>query len=164
MTEVRRFRVRNRLRAAMFDGGGKLVAEALASADKALCALSDACNATIRNKLTQIDAVYGSSVEGRAAESPRALYELILPIIDASVCDTRTGLPEACSSLCDLLDHCAEKGVWDWPCVDVHVAALHCLYVDQSMSSADRMKIVMGLSHLRQHREHSVAETEPQAP
>ncbi len=154
MTVVRRFRVRNRLRAAMFDGGGKLVVEALASADAALCSLAEVCNASIRTKLAQIDADYGPAAAGRGVNGPHGLYKLVMQIIDASVCDPRQGFPEACASFCDLLDHCAEKGAWDWPAVDVHVAALHCLHVDQTMSNADRMRVVDGLVRLRGHREH----------
>ena len=157
MSEVKRFRVRNRLRAAMFDGGGKRVSEALAAAETALCGLAAVCEASIREKLAKIDRLYGPSAIGRDREKPRALYDLVLQIIDGSVCDTRSGFPEACSSLCDLLDLCADTGAWDWPAVDVHVAALNCLHTDKTMTNADRLRIVSGLVRLREHREHPQA-------
>lgn len=125
MSEAKRFGVRNRLRAAMFDGGGKRVVEALAAADAALCSLAAVCEASVRENLVQIDQTYGPSATGRDQEAPRKLYDLVLQIIDASACDTRSGIPEACSNLRDLLDTCS-----------------------------DRLKIVSGLILLREHRVH----------
>ena len=38
-----------------------------------------------------------------------------------------SGLDDAARAFCDLADICSEVGRWDWPAVDVHIAALHML-------------------------------------
>jgi hypothetical protein len=152
VTAARKFKVRNRLRAAMFDGGGKLVVDAISDAQIELGALAEACEATIRDAIAKINDTWGRAAPDRDATEPMDMYACVLRIIDATACTTIRGLPEACNSLCDLLDHCTEVGAWDWPAVDVHVAALQCLSVDTTLSEADRLKLVSGLARLRSHR------------
>lgn len=127
MTAARKFKVRNRLRAAMFDGGGKLVVDAISDAQIELGALAEACEATIQEVIANITATWGRGASNRDATEPMDLYACVLKIIDASACSTIRGLPEACNSFCDLLDHCTEAGAWDWPAVDVHIATLQIL-------------------------------------
>lgn len=152
MTEARKFRVRNRLRAAMFDGGGKLVGQALKDSEALLCSLAPACEQSMRDTIALIDQTYGPRAVDRNALRPASLYSEVIKIIDSSACSSRRGLVEACSSLCDLLDACEEAKVWDWPAVDVHIAALQCLIADTTLGDADRLKIVGGLAALRRHR------------
>lgn len=152
MTAARKFKVRNRLQAALFDGGGKLVGHAIADAQAELSALAPACGATIRETVATISKTWGPGAADRDATAPMDLYALVLKIIDVSDSSALRGLPEACSSFCDLLDYCTDTGAWDWPAVDVHIAALQCLSVDTTLSEADRLKLVSGLARLRNHR------------
>ncbi|MFZ4607021.1 MAG: chemotaxis protein CheE [Caulobacter sp.] len=152
MTAARKFKVRNRLSAAMFDGGGKLVGQAIADAQAELSVLSPAREATICETVAAISKTWGPGAANRDATGPMDLYVLVLTIIDVSDSSALRGLPEACNSFCDLLDHCTEVGAWDWPAVDVHIATIQCLSIDTTLSEADRMKLVSGLARLMNHR------------
>lgn len=152
MSQARRYRVPNRLRAMLFDGGGKQVNEALADAEARLSSLVAACDTTVRNLIVEIEAAFGPASPGRENSSPRDLYDLVARIIDSSISQASPGLLEICTAFCDLLDSCQEQHRWDWPAVDVHIAALHLLSVDASLPAAARLRIVSGLAKLRQRR------------
>ena len=151
MSKPKFLRVRSRLRAAVLDGGGMLVGQALAGAAANLEDLAEACDATLRDLLDRIEQDYGRGAD-RSSADPMVLYGLVLQMVDASSCSTMRGMPEACSSFCDLLDHCAATGRWDWPAVDVHIAALQCMGPGATLPEADRLKIVSGLVKLLKHR------------
>lgn len=152
MSPARRYRVPNRLRAMLFDGGGKQVNEALADAEARLSTLAEACDTTVRNLIVEIESAFGPASRGRERSCPRNLYNLVARIIDSSISQASPGLAEICVSFCDLLDRCEEQNHWDWPAVDVHIAALHLLSADASLPAAARLRIVSGLAQLRQRR------------
>jgi len=157
MSLARRYRVPNRLRAMLFDGGGKRVGEALADAEAGLSTLAEACETTVRSLIVEIEAAFGPASRGRERSNPRDLYDLVARIIDSSISQASPGLIEICTNFCDLLDGCQEQNRWDWPAVDVHIAALHLLSVDASLPADARLRIISGLAQLRQRRAEAAA-------
>lgn len=91
MSQARRYRVPNRLRAMLLDGGGKRVSEALADAEARLSTLADACEATIRTLVVEIDSTFGPGSGGRERSNPRDIYDLVARIIDSSISQASPG-------------------------------------------------------------------------
>lgn len=151
MSKPKIFRVRNRLRATVFDGGGKYVSAALADSEANLVGITEVCAAAVWDLLGQIDRNYGRGAAREEAD-PRALYRLVMDLIDVSGHSGVRGMPEACCSFCDLLEMCVEAGTWDWPAVDVHIAALQCMTPEATMPETDRLRIVSGLASLSRRR------------
>lgn len=156
MSKPKIFKVRNRLRAAVFDGGGKCIGAALADSESNLAGLAEACDAQAHELLRQIEREFGPNARRDEAD-PAALYRLIMDLIDVSGHSGVRGVPETCSSFCDLLELSSASGVWDWPAVDVHIAALQCMAPGTSLPEADRLKIASGLLRLLRHRAPAAA-------
>lgn len=155
MTVIRRFKVHSRLRAALLDGKGLRVSEAIARADEGVQALAGDCAATVRALVEEIDATFGPAAAGRSEREPIDFYRLVTRIIESAIGEHDGPLIEAAGSCCDLLDSCAEAGIWDWPAIDVHINALRLLGGGLKLPPEAATTLIAQLHVLRQHREHA---------
>jgi hypothetical protein len=155
MTVVKKFKIRNRLRAALFDGGGKRIDDAVIDAEAGLETLAEACAGSIRDCIARIEADFGAGAAGREARSRDDLYRQSVLIIEACAPSAAASLAEAARNLCDLLDHCGETGRWDWPAVDIHINALKLLTAGIDLGEAGEQQLIQSLVKLRQHREQA---------
>lgn len=153
MTVVRKFKIPNRLRAALFTGGGKRIDEAVADADAGLATLVEACLAAVADCIARIDSGYGSQVAGRETHDMGDLYRLSAAIIDACAPIEPKALADAARSLCDVLDYAMEANRWDWPAVDIHIDALRLLASGVDLGEGGEQRLIQSLDRLRQHRE-----------
>lgn len=153
MSVVRKFRIQNRLREALFDGTGPRIDEAVASADSALAELAEACMGAVRICLQEIEAGFASHVRGRETRDPKDLYEISLRIIDACAPLEPKALADAARCLCDLLDVAMETGAWRWPAVDVHIDALRLLSSGVELGDAGEAQLIRNLAKLIEHQE-----------
>lgn len=153
MTVVRKFKIPNRLRAALFNGGGKRIDEAVADADAGLATLVEACLAAVADCIARIGGGYGSQVAGRETHDMGELYRLSAAIIDACAPIEPKALADAARSLCDVLDYAMEAGRWDWPAVDIHIDALRLLASGVDLGEGGELRLIQSLDKLRQHRE-----------
>lgn len=153
MTVVRKFKIPNRLRAALFKGGGKRIEDAVADADAGLATLVDACLAAVADCIARIDGGYGAHVAGRETHDMGDLYRLSAAIIDACAPIEPKALADAARSLCDVLDYAMDAGRWDWPAVDIHIDALRLLASGVDLGKDGEQRLIQSLEKLRQHRE-----------
>ncbi|HRD45091.1 MAG TPA: chemotaxis protein CheE [Caulobacter sp.] len=153
MSVVRKFKIRNRLREALFDGTGKRIDEAVADADIALAGLAEACMATVRACIAEMTAGFSAQAADRDTRSPVELYEISLRIIDACAPVEPKALADAARCLCDLLESSMETGVWRWPAVDVHIDALNLLSSNVRLGEAGEAQLIRNLAKLIQHQE-----------
>ena len=153
MTVVRKFKIPNRLRAALFTGDGKRIDEAVADAEIGLASLAEACLAAVAESIARMDSEFGTQVAGRKTREMIDLYRLSTSIIDACAPIEPKALADAARSLCDLLDHGMEAGRWDWPAVDIHIDALKLLASGIDLGKGGEEQLILSLEKLRQHRE-----------
>jgi len=153
MTVVRKFKIPNRLRAALFSGGGKRIDEAVADADAGMATLVEACLAAVADCIARIESGFGSQVAGRETHDMGELYRLSAAIIDACAPIEPKALADAARSLCDILDYAMEAGRWDWPAVDIHIDALRLLASGVDLGEGGEQRLIQSLDKLRQHRE-----------
>jgi hypothetical protein len=153
MTVVRKFKIPNRLRAALFTGDGKRIDEAVADAETGLATLVEACLAAVAESIARIEGEFGAQVAGRETHEMVDLYRLSTSIIDACAPIEPKALADAARSLCDLLDHGMEAGRWDWPAVDIHIDALKLLASGIDLGKGGEEQLILSLEKLRQHRE-----------
>lgn len=124
----------------VLDGkGGVSIDEALRRADAGLEAHRKQANAMIRFKLRELN-------ELAAARTPDsdALYERAAYILDIA----GLFLPPLCRasfSLCDLITRMAASGRWDWPSVDVHLAAMRLLLAKSDDKDPSVQTMLSGL-------------------
>lgn len=155
MTVVRKFKLKNHLKAALFDGGGKRMDEAVADAESALDDLAESCWEATRGYMREIEAGFGPAVANRDARSFNSLYMLANRIIDASAPLKPRVIADAARCLCDLLDPTGETQRWDWPAVDIHLDALRLLTSGIELGEAAERQLIDNLIKLRQHREQA---------
>jgi len=153
MTVVRKFKIPNRLRAALFNGGGKRIDEAVADADAGLATLVEACLAAVAECIGRIEGEFGAQVVDRGSRDMAELYRLSGRIIDACAPIEPKALAEAARCLCDVLDYAMEAGHWDWAAVDIHIDALKLLASGIDLGENGEQQLIKSLVKLRQHRE-----------
>lgn len=153
MTVVRKFKIPNRLRAALFSGGGKRIDEAVADADAGLATLAEACLAAVADCIARIEGEFGAQVVDRESRDMAELYRLSGRIIDACAPIEPKALADAARSLCDVLDYAMEAGRWDTAAVDVHINALKLLASGVDLGDSGEQQLIQSLAMLRQHRE-----------
>ena len=148
MSEVRIFRVPNRLREKILKAGGPRALEILAKADKAMQDMRADC-------LERIDALIGEIIDGYGRERRKGdedfleLYTLSASIIDISAPVADLEIDRAAFYLCELVDRCGARGQWDWPSVDVHIGALQLLRLDEgNLPASARLQIFVGLKKI----------------
>lgn len=157
MTVVRKFKLQNRLKATIFDGGGKRMDDAVADAEGALDDLAESCWDATRGYMREIEAGFAASVANRDARSFNSLYMLANRIIDASAPLRPRVIADAARCLCDLLDPSGETQRWDWQAVDIHLDALRLLTSGVELGEAAERQLIDNLVKLRQHREQTAA-------
>ncbi len=153
MSVVRKFKIPNRLRAALFTGEGKRIDEAVADAEIGLASLAEACLAAVAESISRIEGEFGAQVAGREKREMMDLYRLSTSIIDACAPIEPKALADAARSLCDVLDYAMDAGRWDWPAVDVHIDALKLLGSGIALGEEGERQLIRSLEKLRQHRE-----------
>lgn len=153
MTVVRKFKIPNRLRAALFNGEGIRIDEAVAAAEVGVATLAEACMAAVADCIARIEREFGSQVADRESRAMVDLYRLSAAIIDACAPIEPKALADAARSLCDVLDYAMEAGRWDWPAVDIHIDALRLLGSGVNLGEAGEQQLIQSLDRLRQHRE-----------
>lgn len=153
MSVVRKFKIPNRLRATLFNGGGKRIDEAVADAETGLATLAEACLAAVADCIVKIESGFGAKVADREAREMVDLYRLSAAIIDACAPIEPKALADAARCLCDVLDYAMEAGRWDWPAVDVHIDALKLLASGVALGDEGERQLIQSLEKLRQHRE-----------
>ncbi len=145
MSEVRLFRVPNRLRQKILKTGGPKVQEALAKAQQNLDELREPSLKIIDGLIAEIVRVYGRN-NRKGNEDFADLYTFASRIIDAAAPVPELEINQAAFHLCALADRCMGLGRWDWPSVDVHIDALQLLRNDEgALSAVARAHIFRGL-------------------
>ena len=145
MSDVKIFKVPNKLRQKILKTGGARVEESLAKADKALVAMRGPALVHIETLVDQIVHIYGRG-QRKGDEAFLPLYMLSSQIIDSSAPVKDLEIDRAAFHMCELVDRCMGLGRWDWPSVDVHIDALQLLRMDQGkLPSEARAQIFLGL-------------------
>ena len=145
MSEVRLFRVPNRLRQKILKTGGPKVQEALAQAQQNLDQLREPSLKIIDGLVAEIVQAYGRATR-KGDEDFAELYMLASRIIDAAAPVPELEIDRGAFHLCALVDRCTGLGRWDWPSVDVHINALQLLRNDEgALPAAARAQIFHGL-------------------
>ena len=149
MKPVRKLRVRSRLSRLAFSGSGIRVREALMNAQAAFEAARAPFLAEVDLCLLKIQSDFGPSAPGREDRDLDALYRLASRIIDVSHGLPGSGIEKAAWALCALTDALDQRGVKDWPAIDVHIQALSLLRgAGGSLPEAAKAAILDGLSKL----------------
>ncbi|MDR3508341.1 MAG: chemotaxis protein CheE [Caulobacteraceae bacterium] len=150
MSDVRMFRVPNKLGEKILKTGGRRAVELLADADQVMLDLREPCLADISSLISDINARYGKA-NRRGDEDFKDLYELSARIIDISAPVADLQIDRAAFFLCELVDRCSGQEKWDWPSVDVHLDALLLLRLDAgNLPAAAREKIFDGLKKINE--------------
>jgi len=147
--EVRKIRVRSRLAKLAFAGGGMSVQKALANAESAIEASRPSSLIELDLCLTEIHKMFGPTVLDRGDRDLEDLYRLSSRIIDVSHALPSSGIEQAAWALCALADGCSQRGVKDWPAIDVHLQAISLLRTSgASLPQAAKAAILEGLSRV----------------
>jgi len=145
--EVRKIRVRSRLAKLAVVGQGMNVRQALVNAEAAIEASRPPSLIELDRCLTEIHRTFGPTAHGRDDCDLEGLYRLSSGIIDVSHALPSSGIDRAAWALCSLADGCSQRGVKDWPAIDVHVQAISLLRaVGASLPQAAKEAILEGLS------------------
>jgi hypothetical protein len=148
MSEVRIFRVPNKLRDKILKSGGPRALEILARAEKAMVEMRPPCLDIIDELIAEIVAKYGRA-NRKGDEDFALLYALSSRIIDVSAPVAELEIDRAAFFLCELVDRCSARDLWDWPSVDVHIDALQLLRLDRgNLPPAARLQIFVGLKKI----------------
>ena len=148
MSQVRMFRVPNKLRQKILKAGGMRTMDALAKGQAALESLREPSLAQIDQVLVEINQTFGRSSR-KGDEDLLPLYMLSTRIIDASAPVSELEIDRAAFHLCSLLDRCMALGRHDWPSIDVHLDALQLLRMDEGkLPEAARASIFAGLQKI----------------
>ena len=153
MKPVRKIRVRSRLSKMAFSGDGIRVRQALTNAQAAIDAAKAPFLAEVDRYLLEIQSDFGPSAPGREGRNLEELYRLSSRIIDVSPCLPGSGIEKAAWALCALTDALDQRGVKDWPAIDVHIQALSLLRgAGGSLPDTAKTAILDGLSKLTHKR------------
>jgi hypothetical protein len=149
MKPVRKLRVRSRLSRLAFGGEGIRVREALMNAQAAFEAAQAPFLVEVDRYLQEIQDGFGPAAAGREARDLEDLYSLSSRIIDVSHCLPGSGIDKAAWALCALTDALDQRGVKDWPAIDVHIRALSLLRgAGGSLPEEAKASILEGLAKL----------------
>src|SRR5262249_16429862 len=108
-------------------------------ADAGLEAHRKQANAMIRLKLRELDELAQAHADDKAALYERAAYVLdIAGLFLPPLC-------RAAFSLCDLITRMQASGRWDWPSVDVHLAAMRLLLAKSDDKDPEVQTMLSGL-------------------
>ena len=159
MSEVRIFRVPNKLGHKILKTGGMKAMEALARGKRALDDMREPSLAQINGLISEIVRVY-SRASRKGDEDFQELYQLASRIIDSAAPVSELEIDRAAFHLCELVDRCAGLGRWDWPAIDVHIDALQLLRLDGGKLPPEaRAQIFLGLKKIHNRLPKPPAET-----
>jgi hypothetical protein len=145
MSIVRKFRPPNRLGAMIRQKGGVLAKDAIAAAEAGVESLREASLKSLDDTLVEMETRFGPKAD-RSAAVFEDLYVLCLKMVDVAGFAADVGVDKAVLSFCNLVDSCAEAGVWRWDAIDVHLNALRLLRsVGAQIPAADRANMLEGL-------------------
>jgi len=148
MSEVRIFRVPNKLREKILKSGGPRALEILAKAEENLAEMRPPCLEIIDELIAEIVGGYGRG-RRKGDEDFLRLYTMSAQIIDCAAPVAELEIDKAAFFLCELVDRCGARDQWDWPAVDVHIDALQLLRLDlSSLPPEARQKIFLGLKQI----------------
>jgi hypothetical protein len=156
------FHVQTRLASLAFTAGGISIADALGRADKGLAGMGEASLLAMDAALLEMETRFGPAAAGRETAPTDDLYGIVCCVIDMSGALRHSGLDQAAKAFCDLIDLSAQHSVWDWPAVDLHMAALRMLRAGgEAMTPRQRAVLLDGLLQVARKRvgEPPAAET-----
>lgn len=146
MSEVRIFRVKNRLRTLALGGGGITAHDAIAGAEQAIEAKAPELLQEMDLLLDELEARFGAASPDGSSGDYEGLYMLASRIIDLSICLRGSLIDRAAQALCSLADVAGELGAWDRQAVEVHIMVLRLLrHGGASVPMKRREKAVEGL-------------------
>jgi hypothetical protein len=149
MTVITR-RPENRLAKAVFQPGGKTVAQALEDAQAGLDEIRGESLDILKGKLEEIQALGRKSQATAGPDEIKTLYALSSEVIDIAGLFGLPELGQAAYSLCELLDRLASRQTWNWPAVQVHLHGLLILADPDKIPEAARKDVVEGLRQVCQ--------------
>ncbi len=146
MSDVRVFKVENRLAKVMRLPGGRTVAEAIRGADSRVASIRDRCLTTLAAKGVQLQRLSEEAKASLDADALAALYATANDIYSIAGAFGMKEAAEAAYSLCDLVDESPERDAINWPAVKVHVDGVRFLCSEAgAVDSPVRVAIITGL-------------------
>ena len=146
MSDVRVFKIENRLAKVVKLPGGRTVADALRSADNRVAAIRNDCIASLAAKGAQLQQ---QAERARSQADPAALagvYTTANEMFGIASTFAMTELAEAAYGLCDLVDDTRTPATINWGAIDVYVNGVRFLGSEAGqVESAARSAIVAGL-------------------
>lgn len=160
MSDVKIFRVTNRLKTLIRKPGGIMARDAIMRAEAAMEACYPAAIASIDANLAELMTL--STAKGQ--QDNERVYKLSSQIIDLAIALPGSGIEAGARALCDLADLATERGVWDQEAVAVHVQAIFLLrHEGKTMSPNARARVADGLRRVMLKRLGGPAEAAEQA-
>lgn len=146
MSDVKVFKVENRLAKVIRLPGGRTVADALRGADTRVASIRDRCLISLAAKGLQLQRLSEQAKADQDANSLAALYATANDIYSIAGAFGMKEAAEAAYSLCDLLDNSPEREAINWPAVDVHVDGVRFLCSEAGAADTPmRGAIITGL-------------------
>jgi hypothetical protein len=149
MTVITR-RPENRLSKTIWAPGGKTMEKALEDANASLDEVREERLNTLREKLTEIQALGRRCEKNAKLGDIRSLYALASDVTDIAGVFGMPELGQASFSLCELLDNLGARKVWNWAAVQVHLNGLLLLADPANVPPEARKAVVEGLRQVCQ--------------
>jgi hypothetical protein len=121
---------------------------ALAQADFNLEAHRQSALASLDAAIAAAGAIVDEASPCKTAQED--LYQAAYEIVGLAGLYDLAGLDVAARSLCDLIDLCRERQVWDAPGVAVHLAAMRSLRRPEPGASETERRVLAGLAQIVQ--------------
>jgi len=146
MSDVRVFKVENRLAKVISLPGGRTVAEALRGADTRIASVRGACLASLAEKGARLQQLVDLAKSGSPDEAVTGVYSVANDVFSVASAFQMTELAEAAYGLCDLADDSRPSEAINWPAIGVYVDGVRLLASETgSQDAAVREAIVAGL-------------------
>lgn len=142
MNNAKTFKYTTNLARKMASPGGRSVSEAIARAEGGLESHREAAMASLERILAGLEAACAA----RGTVIDAGLYDQAAALLDMAGFFDTGPLYRAAFSLCDVSDRMIERGVWDWPSIEVHVRALRLILGDGCRESEDARVLLEGLA------------------
>jgi len=152
MSDVRVFKVENRLAKVIRLPGGKTVAEAVRGADARVASIRDRCLTSLAAKGVQLQQLAEQAKIDSGAASLAELYATANEMFSIAGAFGMTEAAEAAYRLCDLVDDSPERETINWPAIAVHVDGVRFLCSEAgAQDTPTRAAIVEGLRAVAAH-------------
>jgi hypothetical protein len=146
MTTARVFAVENKLAKIAAKPGGKTIHEAISSAERKVESVREACVGALAGKVADLIAHAAAAKADQSHARFDGLYKGGNAIYGVAGAFGLTGLAQAASSLCDLIEGFRNGEPVNWPAIDVHVDGIRLLV---SGGEAGAEPILAGLRAVR---------------